>query len=66
MGVVMATAETYLLSYEELDRIRGAAHGGAMLGGDKAYDACLRIEALVSQILAGKRPPSPHHICDGK
>lgn len=36
---------------EGLRDIIGQAHGGAMLGGDDAYTACLRIEVQAHTIL---------------
>jgi len=37
---------------EKLSEIVGQAHGGAMLGGDDAYQACLKIEAMMQRLLA--------------
>ena len=37
---------------EMLREIVGQAHGGAMLGGDAAYQACLKVEAMTQRLLA--------------
>lgn len=43
---------------DALQRIIDLAHNGAMLGHDHAYDACCKIEAIVTEAL--QRPTTPH------
>lgn len=42
--------KTYTVTQEQLDRIHGAAHSGAMLGGPAAYGSCIKIEGIVAEI----------------
>lgn len=42
--------KTYTITQQQMDRLHGAAHGGAMLGGDAAYEGCLKVEGLLSEI----------------
>lgn len=42
--------KTYTITQEQMDRLHGAAHSGALLGGNAAYDGCLKIGAILSEI----------------
>jgi hypothetical protein len=50
---------TYQITEDEMETLRGAAHGGAMLGGDAAYSACLRIEGVLARIVARQQTDEP-------
>lgn len=41
---------TYTITQEQMDRLHGAAHSGALLGGDAAYQGCLKVEAILAEI----------------
>jgi len=43
--------KTYTVAESDIEAIQGAAHSGAMLGGKSAYEACLRIEVIIAEIL---------------
>lgn len=42
--------KTYTITQEQMDRLHGAAHGGAMLGGQAAYEGCLKVGAILAEI----------------
>lgn len=42
--------KTYTITQEQMDRMHGAAHSGAMIGGSAAYEACLKVEAILAEI----------------
>ena len=42
--------KTYTLTQEQMERLVGASHSGAMLGGDAAYKACLTVGAILAEI----------------
>lgn len=42
--------KTYTITQEQMDRLHGAAHGGAMLGGQSAYEGCLKVGAILAEI----------------
>lgn len=42
--------QTYTITQEQMDRLCGAAHSGAMLGGDAAYTGCLKVGAILAEI----------------
>lgn len=39
------------LTQDDITRLHGAAHSGAMIGGDAAYDGCLKIEGLLAELV---------------
>jgi len=41
---------TFTITQEQMDRLHGAAHSGGLLGGQAAYEACLKVEAILSEI----------------
>lgn len=41
---------TYTITQEQMDRLHGAAHSGAMLGGEAAYKGCLKVGAILAEI----------------
>ena len=49
--------EAWPLTREDMEKLHGQAHGGAMLGGDNAYQACLAIKGILARIAA--QPTSP-------
>lgn len=51
-GVPVIPLDDLTALVEGLRDIIGQAHGGAMLGGDDAYTACLTIEVQAHTILA--------------
>lgn len=42
--------KTYIMTQDQMERLRGAAKGGAMLGGEAAYEGCLKIGAILAEI----------------
>jgi hypothetical protein len=42
--------KTYTITQDQMDRLHGAAHSGAMLGGDAAYKGCLTVGAVLAEI----------------
>ena len=42
--------KTYTVTQEQMDRLHGAAHSGALIGGTAAYEACLKVEAILAEI----------------
>lgn len=42
--------KTYTITQEQMDRLHGAAHGGAMLGSQSAYEGCLKVGAILAEI----------------
>lgn len=45
-----APRKTYIVTQDQMDRLHGAAHSGAMLGGAAAYASCLKIQAILGEI----------------
>ena len=43
---------THSITAAELERLRGLAKSGAMLGHENAYKACLKIDAALTKIIA--------------
>jgi len=43
-------SETYTITQEQMDRLHGAAHSGGLLGGQAAYEGCLKVGAILSEI----------------
>jgi hypothetical protein len=54
-----ARGRAWTLTREDMDRLHGQAHGGAMLGDDNAYQACLAIEGILARIAERSQPDSP-------
>lgn len=48
--IVPAGWKTYTITQEQMDKMVGAAHSGALLGGDAAYGACLTVGAILAEI----------------
>lgn len=46
----MTEQKTYTVTQDQMDRIHGAAHSGAMLGGPAAYGSCIKIESILAEI----------------
>lgn len=42
--------KTYTITQEQMYRLHGAAHSGGLLGGQAAYEGCLKIEAILAEI----------------
>jgi hypothetical protein len=49
-ALAQTAAGVYAIDQVEMDRLVGAAHGGAMLFGDST-NACLRIEGMLAEIV---------------
>lgn len=47
---------TFIITQTDMDVLHGAAHSGAMLGGNSAYEGCLKVEARLAAIAS--RSPS--------
>jgi len=47
----------YSISQDQMDRLHGAAHSGAMIGGDAAYNGCLKVEAILAEIASSMTRP---------
>lgn len=45
----------YIITQEQMDRLHGAAHSGALLGGQAAYESCLKVSAILSEITFKER-----------
>lgn len=50
LKIVPARWKTYTITQDQMDRLHGAAHSGAMLGGDAAYKGCLTVGAILAEI----------------
>lgn len=63
--------KTYTITQDQIDRLHGAAHSGAMIGGSAAYEACLKIGAIIGEITykdrfdksPGSAPEPPYPFC---
>ncbi len=63
--------KTYTINQEQMDRLHGAAHAGAMIGGEAAYEGCLKIDGILSEIAfkegfdksPGSAPEPPYPFC---
>lgn len=54
--------EIWFLTREDMEKLHGQAHSGAMLGGDNAYQACLTIEGILGRIAERATQPTPKEI----
>jgi len=41
---------TYTVTESQMEKLVGAAHSGGLLGGQAAYDSCLKIGAILAEI----------------
>ncbi len=63
--------KTYTVTQDQMDRLHGAAHSGAMFGGQAAYDGCLKVQAIIAEIAfkegfdksPGNAPEPPYPFC---
>ncbi len=46
----LAAAPAWSLTRDDMQKLHGQAHAGAMLGGDNAYQACLAIEGILARV----------------
>ena len=54
---VSAATPAWSLTRDDMQKLHGQAHAGAMLGGDNAYQACLAIEGILARV--AKRVATP-------